>query len=301
LYTALIATGARVKENAPLHKLAYWRVGGRADYLVEAHSLETLQQVLALGPVTVLGNGSNTLIHDAGIRGVVLRLKGDLAGLAIRGTQATVGAGMLLTVLQSRLDKAGLAGAEPFVGVPGTVGGAVVMNAGTTLGEAQDLVESVQLVLSDGALLRWTAKDLAFRYRHAELPLGAVIATAELRLSADDVATRRTERQALLARRKATQPLDLPSCGSTFTNPDGDYAGRLIDSVGLKGHRIGGASISPKHANFIVNHGEATAQDILDLIRLARDRVFAQNNILLTPEVKLMGPWPADSFAIRAS
>lgn len=300
MYAALKATGARVKENAPLHKLAYWRVGGCADYLVEAHSLESLQKVLSLGPVTVLGNGSNTLIHDEGIRGVVLRLKGDLAGLEIRGVQATVGAGMLLRVLLSRLDKAGLAGAEPFVGVPGTVGGAVVMNAGTTLGEAQDLVDSVQLVLPGGALQRWTAEDLAFRYRHAELPLGAVVATAELRLSADNVAERRAAAADLLMRRKATQPLDLPSCGSTFTNPPGDYAGRLIDSVGLKGHRIGAASISAKHANFIVNHGGATAQDILDLIRLARERVFAQTGTVLTPEVKLMGPWPADSFSLRA-
>jgi UDP-N-acetylmuramate dehydrogenase len=298
LYAALIATGARVQENAPLHKLAYWRVGGCADYLVEAHSLETLQKVLALGPVTVLGNGSNTLIHDDGIRGVVLRLKGALAGLELRGTQATAGAGMLLTVLLSRLDKAGLAGAEPFVGVPGTVGGAVVMNAGTTLGEAQDLVDSVQLVLPGGELKCWTAQDLAFCYRQAQLPPGAVVATAELRLSKDNVQAQRQERQDLLARRKATQPLDLPSCGSTFTNPPGDYAGRLIEFVGLKGHRIGGASISAKHANFIVNHGNATAQDILDLIRMARQRVYTQTGKLMTPEVKLMGPWPKDSFSV---
>ncbi len=298
MYADLIATGARVQENAPLHKLAYWRVGGCADFLVEAHSLDTLQKVLALAPVTVLGNGSNTLIHDDGIRGVVLRLKGALAGLELRGTRATAGAGMLLTVLLSRLDKAGLAGAEPFVGVPGTVGGAVVMNAGTTLGEARDLVESVQLVLPGGGLKSWTAKDLAFCYRHAQLPPGAVVATAELQLSDENVQAQRQERQALLARRKATQPLDLPSCGSTFTNPSGDYAGRLIEVVGLKGHRIGGASISAKHANFIVNHGNATAQDILDLIRLARQRVHAQTGKLMTPEVKLMGPWPADSFSV---
>jgi UDP-N-acetylmuramate dehydrogenase len=203
---------------------------------------------------------------------------------------------MMLTVLLARLDKAGLAGAEPFVGVPGTVGGAVVMNAGTTLGEAQDLVESVQLVLADGSLCQWSAEELAFRYRHAELPEGAVVATAQLCLSDKDVEARRRQRQDLLARRKATQPLDLPSCGSTFTNPPGDHAGRLIELVGLKGHRIGGASISAKHANFIVNHGDATSQDILNLIVMARRTVQAETGILMTPEVKLMGPWPADSF-----
>lgn len=175
------------------------------------------------------------------------------------------------------------------------------MNAGTSLGEAQDLVESVQLVLSDGSLRRWSADELAFRYRHAELPQGAVVASAVLGLSDKNVDARRVERQALLARRKATQPLDLPSCGSTFTNPPGDYAGRLIEAVGLKGHRIGGASISAKHANFIVNHGPATAQDILDLIRLARRTVLEQTGILMTPEVKLMGPWPSDSFEVESS
>ena len=124
------------------------------------------------------------------------------------------------------------------------------------------------------------------------------MATAELTLTEDEVSERRQRRQELLQRRKRTQPLDLPSCGSTFTNPEGDYAGRLIEVVGLKGHRIGGASISAKHANFIVNHGEATAQDILDLIRLARTRVFEQTGILMEPEVRLMGPWPKSSLEI---
>ena len=295
---ALKSTGVEVREHAPLRKLAYWRVGGAADFLVEARSLESLQALMAMTPITVLGNGSNALIHDEGIRGVVVRLKGDLAGLTIEKTRARAGAGMMLTVLLSRLDKAGLAGAEPFVGVPGTVGGAVVMNAGTTLGEAKDLVESVTLVLPNGELQEWSAEQLAFEYRHASIPAGAVIAFADLRLTDDNVDERRQRRQELLVRRKRTQPLDLPSCGSTFTNPPGDYAGRLIEEVGLKGHRIGGASISSKHANFIVNHGEATSQDILDLIRLARQRVHHETGVLLQPEVKLLGPWSDDSLEI---
>ena len=295
---ALKRTGAGVQQDAPLKKLAYWRVGGCADFLVEVTTLETLQKVMALTPVLVLGNGSNTLIHDQGVRGVVVRLKGELAGLAVDGTRAVAGAGMMLTVLLARLDRAGLAGAEPFAGVPGTVGGAVVMNAGTTLGEAKDLVRSVTLVLPGGEVKVWTAHELSFAYRHATIPRGAVVATAELTLTEDEVSERRQRRQELLQRRKRTQPLDLPSCGSTFTNPEGDYAGRLIEVVGLKGHRIGGASISAKHANFIVNHGEATAQDILDLIRLARTRVFEQTGILMEPEVRLMGPWPKGSLEI---
>ena len=252
---ALKRTGAVVQKDAPLNKLAYWRVGGCADYLVEVSTLESLQAVMALTPVTVLGNGSNTLIHDEGVRGVLLRLKGELANLAIDGTEAVAGAGMMLTVLLARLDRAGLAGAEPFAGVPGTVGGAVVMNAGTTLGEAKDLVRSVTLVMPGGESQTWTAEQLSFAYRHATLPPGAVVATAELMLSKDEVTEKRQRRKELLQRRKQTQPLDLPSCGSTFTNPPGDYAGRLIEAVGLKGHRIGGASISSKHANFIIVYG----------------------------------------------
>jgi UDP-N-acetylmuramate dehydrogenase len=154
------------------------------------------------------------------------------------------------------------------------------------------LVRSVELVLPGGELRHWSAEELSFRYRHAEIPDGAVVARAHLSLSNESVDDKRVERQVLLERRKATQPLDLPSCGSTFTNPPGDYAGRLIEAVGLKGHRIGGASISEKHANFIVNHGDATALDILALIRLARQEVFKREGVVLTPEVRLLGPWP---------
>ena len=163
---ALEATGARVQADAPLKKRAYWRVGGCADFLVEVSTTAQLSAVLALGPAVVLGNGSNALIHDEGIRGVVLKLVGNLADLEVDGTSAWAGGGLLLTVLLSRLDKRGLAGAEPFAGVPGTVGGAVVMNAGTRLGEAADLVESAELVLPGGELVTLQAADLAFSGRH---------------------------------------------------------------------------------------------------------------------------------------
>jgi UDP-N-acetylmuramate dehydrogenase len=240
----------------------------------------------------VLGNGSNALIHDEGIRGVVLKLVGNLADLGVDGTSAWAGGGLLLTVLLSRLDKRGLAGAEPFAGVPGTVGGAVVMNAGTRLGEAADLVESAELVLPGGDLVTLQAADLAFSYRHARIPSGAVVARARLRLVETDLEARLAQRQDFLKLRKATQPLDLPSCGSTFTNPPGDHAARLIQAAGLKGLRHGGASISTVHANFIVNHGEATAEDIRTLIATARCTVRDRFDVWLTPEVRLLGDWP---------
>ena len=293
---ALRSSGAKVTENASLSKLVYWRVGGAAERLVEVTDLEQLQQVMATGPATVLGNGSNALVHDDGIKGTVLRLKGSLTDLQIDGTQAIAGGGLLLTVLLSRLDKAGLAGAGPFSGVPGTVGGAVVMNAGTQLGEASDLVESVRVVLPGGQLQSLEAKELAFGYRTSRLPQGAVVAEATLRLTHEDVAERLERRQEFLARRKATQPLDKPSCGSTFTNPPGDYAARLIEAAGLKGHRFGNAEISGKHANFIVNHGGATAEEIRHLIALARTTVRDKFGVWLEPEVRLLGPWAPDAL-----
>lgn len=298
LAEALRQAGAGVTEDAPLRKLAFWRVGGPADLLVEVNTLDQLALAMSGGPVTPLGRGSNALIHDSGVRGIVLRLGGDLAELRVEGTRAVAGGGLALTALLARLDKAGLAGAEPFAGVPGTIGGAVVMNAGTQLGEARDLVRAVTVVLPGGEIQRLEADELRFAYRSATLPDGAVVALAELALSDEEVPARLERRRELLLRRKATQPLDMPSCGSTFTNPPGDYAGRLIEAAGLKGARIGGAEISPRHANFFVNTGDATAEDIRQLIVWARRAVFDRFGVLLEPEVKLLGPWGEDALSI---
>ena len=298
LEESLQATGAKVTVGAPLAKRAYWRVGGPAEFLVEPTTPEQLAAVLALGPVTVLGNGSNALIHDEGIPGIVVRLRGELAGLQLAGDSALAGGGLLLTVLLKRLDDAGLGGCEPFVGVPGTVGGAVVMNAGTRLGEASDIIESVEVALPSGQLVCLSASALRFAYRHAELPAGSVVTRAKLRVVPDPDGARRARRKEFLARRKATQPLDLPSCGSTFTNPEGDFAGRLIEAAGLKGCTRGGARISEKHANFIVNLGGASAEDIRWLIAHARCTVRDHFDVWMTPEVKLLGCWDADALEV---
>jgi len=295
----LVQAGCTVTRDRPLAKLAYWRVGGPAEAWVEASSMAQLVAVQASGlPVTVLGNGSNALIHDDGIPGVVLRLTGELAGLATDGLVAEAGAGLRLNVLLARLDRAGLAGGEPFAGIPGTVGGAVVMNAGSLLGETADCVQAVTVVLAGGERRVLTPAELAFAYRHATLPPGSVVASARLGLTDQDVSGRLARRQAFLARRKATQPLDRPSCGSTFTNPPGDHAARLIDVSGLKGLRRGGAEISRKHANFIVNLGGASAEDIRWLISHARRTVRDGHGVWLTPEVRLLGPWSPDALEV---
>ncbi len=297
LLQRLTGLGCTVVRQHPLHKLVYWRVGGPAVVWVEVSTLEQLREVQAAGgPVTVLGNGSNVLVHDDGIAGLVVRLTGELADLRLEGLRGQAGGGLRLSVLLARLDRAGLAGAEPFAGVPGTVGGAVVMNAGTALGETGDLVEAVTVVLPGGEVAVLTPEELDFSYRHADLPEGAIVAFVDLALTDADVEARKDQRQAFLARRKATQPLDRPSCGSTFTNPPGDHAARLIDAAGLKGTRRGGAEISTVHANFIVNQGGATAEDIRWLIAHARCVVRERSGVWLTPEVRLLGGWPADAL-----
>jgi len=298
MFEVLESTGAHIERRAPLHKLAWWRVGGPAELLVQVDDLPTLQAVKALGPdpCAVLGNGSNALIHDDGIPGVLLQLVGELASMRAQGERVIVGAGMKLVVLLSRLDRLGLAGAEVFAGIPGTVGGAVVMNAGSRMGETRDIVESVTLVMPGGETVEMSQDALNFSYRHAKIPKGAVVARATLKLTRKDAASRLTSRKEFLALRKATQPLNLPSCGSTFTNPPGDYAGRLIEGAGLKGLHRGGAQISEKHANFIVNHGSATAEDIRWLIATARCEVRERFGVWMKPEVKLLGPWASDAL-----
>ena len=297
--TALGATGAKLTPQAPLTRKAYWKCGGPAELLVEVKSLAQLQGVMsAVDRVTVLGRGSNALIHDAGIPGVVLMLKGELAGLELAEDHAWVGGGLKLNALLNRLDQAGMAGAEPFSGVPGTMGGAVVMNAGTRLGEAKDRILSVEMVLPGGGVVTSGAEECGFSYRHSALPAGAVVARVKIALSPDPDGARMVQREGFLVRRKATQPLDKPSCGSTFTNPEGDSAGRLIDACGLKGHRIGGAVISELHANFFLNDGGATSEELRQLIVHARRVVYQQTGVLLRPEVKLLGDWGPDPLAV---
>lgn len=299
--------GLRPRLAAPLARRGWWRLGGPADLYVEAPSPEALAAVLAQGPpVMVLGNGSNLLVADAGVRGVVVKLTGDFRASPVAegpdGPEVVAGGGLYNTVLLKRLDALGLSGLGCLAGVPGTVGGAVRMNAGTHLGELGSRVRQVEVALPSGALSVLTPHDLGFSYRRAQLPAGAIVTRAWLRLTADptQVAADRVAVQAHLDRRRATQPLDQPSCGSVFKNPPGDAAGRLIDSCGLKGTRHGGAQISERHANFIVNTGGATALDVYTLVRLARQTVFTQHGVVLEPEVHAVGDWPAGLWPLPA-
>lgn len=302
LEARLRAQGVPASRDVPLSKLGFWRIGGPADLSVQATSnaqlSATLSAAQALGvPVSVLGKGSNLLVADAGVRGLVLRLEGAFRESgpdpAVPGTWVC-GGGLPNTVLLQRLKRAGQGGLACLAGVPGTVGGAVRMNAGWSLGELSDVLVQVELALPDGSLHTVPASALDLRYRRATLPPGALVTRAWVRLLQDPAAVAQEAKNVAqyLARRKATQPLDQPSCGSVFKNPPGDAAGRLIDTAGLKGARQGGAQISTKHANFIVNTGGATAMDVYGLIRTARNTVHAHHGVVLEPEVHAVGDWP---------
>lgn len=279
--------------DAPLAPRTAIRVGGPADLLVRPADPDALGALLRAVreldvPLAVLGGGANTLVADEGVRGVVLKLPQDFPGEAAEGDHLVLSAGAPTSRLPARALARGLVGAEFLGGIPGTLGGATAMNAGTRLGEMKDVLERVELATPDGAGFV-PAASLAMAYRTCHLPPGAVVTRIEVRLRPGDVERSRAAMREDQEKRRRTQPLDRPTFGSTFANPPGDHAGRLIEAVGLKGHRVGNATWSDVHANFIVNLGGATAADVLSLIRLARERVFTQFGVRLETEVRFLG------------
>ena len=313
----------QVLRDEPLARHAWWRVGGPVDRYVVVDTPDALATELRENgaPLLVLGNGSNLLVPDAGLRGTVLKLGSGFATTEVVGspgaggvagggspppqettasavalpriTRVRVGAGLANTVLLARLGKLGLGGAGCLAGVPGTVGGSIAMNAGTVLGEIERVLERVEGFDRDGEFRVIERPALPMRYREGGLPHGFLVTHATLCLSPDGVAEEAAAIRHHLDRRKATQPLHLPSCGSTFRNPPGAAAGALIEAAGLKGYRVGGAQISEKHANFIVNLGEATASDVMGCIRAAWEGVRAHAGVTMVPEVHVVGDWDA--------
>jgi UDP-N-acetylmuramate dehydrogenase len=270
-------------------------VGGPADAFVRAETRAELEHVAAWCrrrtlPLLVLGGGFNLLVRDGGVRGVVVRLAG-LREVALDGAgcvRAEAGASHS-QVTRFAADH-GRAGLEFAVGIPGTVGGWIAMNAGTREREMKDVVTSVELFdPSLGREVTLGAQALRFHYRRTELPPGAIVLAASFATRADEPDAIRERHKRLLAQRRATQPVDQPSCGSVFVNPPGDFAGRLIESAGLKGARSGGAMISPLHANFIVNAGGARAADVLALVGRARAAVLERSQVALQTEVQVVG------------
>ncbi len=278
-----------------LSKLGYWRVGGPME---DFALVESVEELVELYPKIrwILGNGSNLLAPDQGLAGLTVRLSLKETEW-LPGDRLRAGAGLLNTVLLSRVSRQGLCGLASLAGVPGTVGGAVAMNAGTALGEVAEVLEAVEGVDARG-FRSIPREELPMHYREGGLPEGFVVTAAIFRLRREGLEEERQKVNHHLQRRMATQPLDLPSCGSVFRNPPGDHAGRLIESVGLKGWRSGGACISERHANFIVNTGDATANDVMSCIRTAWERVRDHAGVVLVPEVRVLGDWPVEVWPL---
>lgn len=288
----------RLAHDAPLARYTTWRAGGRADMLylpAGRDDLALFLRTLPAGlPVTVLGLGSNTLVRDGGIRGAVVVMHDAGAALAVADGLVYADAGAASPKLARFAASHGCAEAEFLAGVPGTVGGALAMNAGCYGGETWRHVARVEVLLRDGTFAVRTPADYDIGYRsvraHAPRSTPEIFTGAWFRFPPGDGIAARARIKELLARRIATQPLSLPNAGSVFRNPPGDHAARLIESCGLKGHAVGGARVSEKHANFIVNpQGAGSAADIEALIDVVRATVRARTGVELEAEVRVLG------------
>ena len=290
----LQAVPAELEENVSLARLTTVGIGGPALYFGRPERLADLERLLVWAresslAVFVVGLGSNVLAGDSGVGGLVLRLSGELAAVETEGTRLTAGGGAPNAVSLHRARAAGLGGMEFACAIPGTAGGGVRMNAGAYGRDWADIVERVQVVRADGAA--WLARDeLDFSYRHSALAGGDVVARVEFQLTPRETTDIRREVSELNRRRKDTQPINRRTFGSVFKNPDHDLgAGPMLDACGLKGHTVGGARISPRHANFIENVDLATAADALKLMAEARRRALEQYGVVLEREVELLG------------
>ena len=286
----------RIIPGAPMSRYTTFRVGGPADVLVDVAAAEEIPLALRAArragvPVTVIGNGSNLLVRDGGIRGLVLRVGSAFSAIRREGDMLYAQAGALLSACARLAQREGLDGLAELAGVPGTIGGGVIMNAGAYGRELADVVARVDAVaLSDGKPLAFEGDALGFSYRHsAMMDANVVVTQVALRLTRGDpeAIAARMEETARLRRDK--QPLEYPSAGSTFKRPAGDFAARLIDECGLRGLRVGNAQVSEKHAGFIVNLGQARAADVLALMDEVKRRVLDKAGVLLDPEVRILG------------
>ena len=278
----------------PMKKHTTFRVGGPADVLVQPDET-ALAAILALCrryhvSYSFIGNGSNLLVGDKGIRGVVIEMTDPMGNIEVDGTKITAQAGAMLSKIANTAASNGLGGMEFAAGIPGSVGGAVVMNAGAYGGEMKDIIEKVYVLDENGAQLELDRDALDLGYRHSCIPEKKYIVTkVVLELVPHDEVEIRSKMKDLNEKRAEKQPLQYPSAGSTFKRPEGYFAGKLIMDAGLRGYQVGGAQVSEKHCGFVINKGDATAADICQLMRDVSDKVQAQFGVVLEPEVKMIG------------
>ena len=279
----------------PMTKHTSFHIGGPAELMAQPQSEAELQSLLlkaaeAAVPVTLVGNGSNLLVRDKGIRGLVIKLGSMLRDIKVSGNVLTFGSGVSLAQASKKAAELGLSGMEFAVGIPGSIGGAVYMNAGAYDGEMAKVVKGVRVMDAAGEVSELSADKLDFGYRHSALQgSGKIVTSVTVELAAGDKQAIAEKMADFSNRRITKQPLELPSAGSMFKRPPGYFAGTLIDQTGLKGYTVGGAQVSTKHAGFVVNIGGATAADVLQLISDVQAKVFAAHGVHLEPEVLVLG------------
>src|SRR5271155_3243514 len=288
--------GTRIRAAMPLAELTSFRIGGPADLFVAVEDESELMHAKAAAyrasvPCFCLGAGTNLLVSDRGMRGLVVRLGDGFGKIKIDGTRVVAGAGAAFGTLVQTVVDLGLEGLEFGEGIPGTVGGGLVMNAGAFGGEMARVVTCVHGVTGAGQVRALDRDTVGFAYRRTNLPPGFVITRVDFELGEGDRDAMQSKVAELRAKRNARQPGGIPNAGSIFKNPPGNFAGHLLESAGLKGTRLGGAAFSDRHANFIVNLGGAQAAEVRALIEMARNKVKEQSGVWLEPEVRLVGDW----------
>ena len=298
-----LIAGLTVKIGEPLARYTSMKIGGAADYFIEAAHEAALANLLTVlrrhrTNFCVLGNGSNVLISDLGIRGAVIRLTGEFRRVTWQESDADVrvsaGAAYAVTQLVREAARKDYSGLEFAEGIPGSIGGALYMNAGAYGCEFEKVVAAVEAMTAAGQPLQLSRPEMTFSYRDSHLPAGTVVTRVVMRLQKGETGRAGSQVRELVGKRRSSQPSGFPNSGSMFRNPPGDFAGRLIEAAGLKGQRIGQCQISPRHANFIVNLGGAKAAEVRQLMALAQSEVRRQFGVELTPEVKFFGEWPAE-------
>lgn len=281
--------------DAPMSEYTTFKIGGKADILIQPRSVEELLEIIESAekcevPITFIGNGSNLLVLDGGIRGAVIKFGQNMAKTTVDEDVITAQCGITMARLASIAAENSLTGFEFASGIPGTLGGGIVMNAGAYKGELKDVIIEATALCEDGTIKTFNKDELEFSYRHSVFSnTKMLVLSAKIKLEKGNVEDIRGYMNELNQKRRNSQPLEFPSAGSAFKRPVNGYAAAMIDSAGLKGYAVGGAQVSQKHAGFVINKGNATAQDVVNLLNDVKEKVYAVHNTVLEPEIIVIG------------
>ena len=281
------------RKDEPMKKHTTFRIGGPARFFYVPKNIEELKLIIQYCKneklkYMIIGNGSNMLFLDEGFDGAVICVGSSMGNINVDNISVYAEAGALLSKVASSARDAGLTGMEFAAGIPGTIGGAIVMNAGAYGGEMKDIVSFVDILEADGNLRRYSNEEMQFGYRRSIVDADKVVVGVGLKLACGNVDDINARMDELKTARVSKQPLEFPSAGSTFKRPEGYFAGKLIDDCGLRGYRVGGAMVSEKHCGFVINYDNATAKDVLKLIDDVKNKVYDEYNVLLEPEVRIV-------------